>query len=73
MKSIQRVFNTISNQNPFWSSYICFAETVMDRKFGRPAIAKWFNKLVDKDDYDRKDRGTLVKQLYQLSNPEKNG
>ncbi|MBU1289960.1 hypothetical protein KKG85_01815 [Patescibacteria group bacterium] len=70
MRSIYRVFNTISNQNPYWSSFTCFAETVKDRNFGRPAIAQWFNRLIDKGDYGKKHRSTLVEQLYRLSNPE---
>ena len=71
MRSIERVFNKISKLNPYWSNHTCFAEAVSERKFSRPSIAKWFKRLVDKDDYCKKDRQTLIKQLYQLSNPKK--
>lgn len=67
MKSIERRFNNIKKGNPYWSDYMCFAEAVMGRKFSRQIIARHFNKLVDKDDYDRKDKRSLLKQLTELS------
>ncbi len=70
MKSIQRRFDDISNKNPYWSSYICFAEAIKQQKFNKESIQIWFNKLVNKDDYDKKDKKTLLDQLYILSNPK---
>ncbi len=70
MKSMQRRFDCISNKNPHWSSYICFAEAIKQQKFNKESIQIWFNKLVDKDDYDKKDKKTLLDQLYDLSNPK---
>jgi len=71
MRSIERVFNKISKLNPCWSNHTCFAEAVIGRKFSRPSIAKWFNKLVDKAEYCQKDRAIIVKQLHELSSHEK--
>ena len=68
MKSIQRRFDDISSKNPHWSSYICFAEVIKQQKFNKESIRIWFNKLVDKDDYDKKDKKALLDQLYALSN-----
>jgi len=68
MKSIQRRFDDISNKNPHWSSYICFAEAIKHQKFNKESIRVWFNKLVNKDDYDKKDKKTLLDQLCALSN-----
>jgi hypothetical protein len=31
-------------------------------------IARWFNKLVDKDDYDPKDKRKILAHLTNLSN-----
>lgn len=71
MKTIEGNFKEISKSNPFWSSYTCFAETITGRKFIRQAIAKWFNRLVDKDDYNRGDRMTLMENLMELTNSKK--
>ena len=70
MKSIQRRFDDISSKNPHWSSYICFAEAIKRQKFNKESIQIWFNKLVDKNDYDKKDKKTLLDQLCILSNPK---
>lgn len=69
MKSLERRFNNISVKNPCSSSYICFAEAVRGQKFSKKIIAIWFNKLVDRDDYSKKDKKELLSQLNLLSNP----
>jgi hypothetical protein len=71
MRSLKRVFNKIKNENPLWSDYICFAETVKTRKFSRQTISQYFNRLVDKDEYVKKDKKTLLKQLSELAQGEK--
>lgn len=68
MKSLERRFNNIKKRNPLWSDYICFAEAVKGQKFSREAIRRWFNKLVDKDDYDRRDKRKLIMNLEALTN-----
>ena len=30
-------------------------------------ISRWFNKLVEKDDYDKKDKKALIQHLVNLS------
>lgn len=67
MRSIQRRFEIIKNQNPYWSDYICFAESVVGMDFGRPSLSRWFNKLIEKDDYDKKDRNQISEFLVDLS------
>jgi hypothetical protein len=67
MRSLERVFNKIKHENPLWSDYICFAETVKARKFSRQTIAWYFNRLVDKDNYGKRDKKSLLKQLSELS------
>lgn len=74
MKSIQRVFNKTKKENPLLSDYICFTETIMGKKFSKQIITRHFNKLVDKDDYDKKDKKSLLEQLFKLSQgDEKSG
>ncbi|MFA7170181.1 MAG: hypothetical protein WC178_05025 [Candidatus Paceibacterota bacterium] len=69
MKSLERNFIKITERNPPWSSYICFAVAVTKRKFQRSVISRWFYKLVEKDDYERKDKKGLLAHLHDLSNP----
>ena len=66
MKSIERSFNKVANKNPLWSSYICFIETIRERKFSERMIRRWFNKLVDKDDYDKAEKRMVVKSIVYL-------
>lgn len=73
MRSIERRFNNITERNPFWSSYICFAEAIKGQKFSKQMIHRWFSKLVAKDDYDNKDKKDILAHLAELSNtPEDN-
>jgi hypothetical protein len=67
MRSLERVFNKIKQENPLWSDYICFSETVKARKFSRQTISQYFNRLVDKNEYIKKDKKTLLKQLSELA------
>jgi flagellar motor component MotA len=67
MKSLERRFNNISRLNHYWSSYICFAEAVKGRNFSKKIILRHFNALVEKDDYDKRDKKELIKNLLSLS------
>lgn len=69
MKSLERNFIKTVKRNPLWSSYVCFAVAVTKRKFKRSAISRWFYRLVEKDDYNKKDRKGLLIHLHDLSNP----
>ena len=69
MKSIERRFNNITEKKPFWSSFICFAEAVKGQRFTPPILHRWFQKLVQKDDYAQSDKRTLLRHLDCLSNP----
>ena len=42
--------------------------TVKHQGFDRRSIRYWFDRLVDKEDYQRSDANSLVKQLHELSN-----
>ena len=67
MRSIQRRFDNFQKKNPNLSTYINFAKTVRGQRFSRYAISKWFNRLVDKDDYSPKDRNQLIGELTKLA------
>ena len=69
MKSIERRFNNITEKKPFWSSFTCFAEAIKGQRFTRPILHRWFQKLVEKDDYAQRDKRTILRHLDFLSNP----
>ena len=73
MKSLERRFRNILNKNPFWSSYICFAVAVTKQKFTKATISHWFNRLVDKNDYSKKEKKGILKHLCNLSNTRDDG
>lgn len=67
MKSIERRFNNIRKKKQGWSSYICFAEAIKGQKFSREAVHRWFNKLVDKDEYSLRDKKKILANLLSLT------
>ena len=68
MKSLERRFNNVAEKNPVWSSYICFAEAIKGRGFSKQTIHRWFQKLVDKNDYARSEKKAILAHLDGLSN-----
>ncbi len=68
MKSLKRNFLKIKEKNPYWSSIICFNVTTLKQVYSRKIIVKWFSVLVEKDDYDIKDKKSLIKFSCELSN-----
>jgi len=68
MRSLQARFNQISVRHPFWSSHTCFAEAVAYQYFSRSIIHRWFQKLVQKDDYARNEKRAILKHLENLTN-----
>lgn len=69
MKSLQRRFNNIKVKKPLWSSYLCFAEAVNKQNFSKSTIRRWFNQLVEKDDFARSDKKAILAHLNNLSDP----
>ena len=76
MKSIERRFKKISEKNPYWSDNTCFAVAITGQNFSRQTITKWFNKLVDKNDYGKNDKKeirafheSLTKELEESIKP----
>jgi len=73
MKSIARRFNKINQKNPGLSTSICFAMTIIGQNFSRQTIARGFNKLVDKNDYSKKDKKEIMAFHERLTKkPEDN-
>jgi len=69
MRSLEIRFKKIAEKNPNLSSYICFARTIAGQKYNRQTIHRWFNELVEKDDYAKSEKRALLTHLENLSNP----
>lgn len=67
MKSIERKFKKLNNRNPYWSSLICFTEAVKSSGLSRQTIHRRFNKLVDKNDYNKTDKKQIMSFLESIS------
>ena len=64
-------FKNTSKANPYWSSWTCFCETIEKKKnISNKTIKKYFDKLIDKDDYTKKERVELLKYLFTFKNDE---
>lgn len=67
MRSLNRRFNQRQKANPCWSTWTCFADSIMEQNFKKETIREKFNELVEKDDYEKKDKMQLLKYLYSVS------
>lgn len=67
MKSIKARFDKIRAVRTAKSDYICFAEAITGQKFSREMISIWFPKLVDKNDYAKSEKRSLIPNLVKLS------
>jgi len=69
MKSIERRFNNIKKGNPYWSLYLCFTEAIKNQNLSKQTLHRWFNKLVDKNDYSRSEKNGVLGFLDTLTKP----
>ncbi|MFZ3011417.1 MAG: hypothetical protein WA060_00225 [Minisyncoccia bacterium] len=69
MKSIKRLFDKVSKENPNLGSVIIFNRIVSGKNFSRDRIARWFNLLVDKEEYDRSEKKQILEYIYLLNSP----
>lgn len=53
--------------NPYWSSINCFTNTIINGNYKKTEIGKTFNKVVDKKDYERKDKERILGWLMKLT------
>jgi hypothetical protein len=61
-------YSEIKRLDPGWSDHTCFAETIKGRKSLHPRlIRKWFDKLVDKNEYGEEDKYTVLQYLIKLA------
>lgn len=67
MKSIERRFKTMREENPYWSDYVTFSRTIAEQEFSEKSIREWFRKLVPLDDYTRSEREDIVQHLLTIT------
>ncbi len=65
----QRFEESGEKQRRGCSTYIIFANAVKGGRFSRETIRRWFNRLVERDDYVPSEKQSILQQLYDLSNP----
>jgi len=63
----KQTFYEIQRLNPYWSSWTCFCEVIKGKKDLKPkTIKRYFDILVDKNDYSKSDRAEIAKYLLKL-------
>ena len=70
MRSLERRFKELEQKNPNMSSLGVFITTINKQKFGEQTLKNWFNKLVDKEDYDKSVKRELIDYLKLLNRAE---
>lgn len=68
MKSLKRNFLKIKTKNPYWSDYLCIAHTVRIRHFDNQTIEKYFEELVNPEEYAQDEKYQILRFLYSLTN-----
>ena len=72
MKSIQARFDILSRRFPYHGSLIVFGRACRGQKFKRPTVAKFFRRLVDKNDYAKSDTMRLMKHFMKFTEDAEN-
>lgn len=70
MRSLERRFNDLEKKRTAISSLLNFAGAITERNFSDGIIRRWFNQLVDREDYDKKDKRIILEFLFLLSSTE---
>ena len=73
MRSIERRLEMYKEKNPYLGTFTILMRTVKGQKYSKDTISRWFEKLVEKDDYSPSDKRHLMGELLKLTNyPEDN-
>jgi len=71
MRSIERRHTTIEAKDNNLSTFMCFTRAISGQNFSKNRVNRMFNKLVDKNDYEQKEKRELLKFLYNLTTDSK--
>ena len=67
MKSVKRRFQNIVKRNPSLGSYLYFTKAIEGQGFSKQTIHRWFQKLVDENDYAKDEKRALLACSDNLS------
>ena len=73
MRSIERRFLKFQHKRPNVSSLLNFCRAVKGQHFSTDSIHRWFNKLVEKDDYDGATSGRFSRTRFLFPVPWSTG
>ena len=60
-------FENTKRMNPCWSTWTCFAEIIKGRSgISKRIITRYFDRLIDKDDYAKSEKSQLINYLEEL-------
>ena len=68
MKSIERRFYNLKKNEPYIGFHAYFLEAVRGQGLSRQAIHRWFNKLVDPEDYASDEKKGILEELEEATN-----
>ena len=66
MSLLKQRFEEIQKKYPNASSYIHFVKAIKGREYSKRTIQRWFNELVDKDDYAPCEKRDIVDFVLTL-------
>jgi len=62
-------YQEIFRLNPYWSSWVCFCETIKgSNNLSKRTIKKYFEQLIEKDNYVENEKFALLNYLNLLAN-----
>jgi len=71
MYNVKQRFEKITENKPYLSSYMVYAETVSNTGLTEDVVRRWFRKLVDADDYAKSEAPAILRYLVTLAEPSK--
>lgn len=67
MKKIEDKFKQLLDNHSGWSSYVCFFFSIENRNIWKMELNRLFNKLVEKDDYNKSDKSEILSFLHSTT------
>lgn len=67
MRSVMCLCRRVEKREPNYSSYLCLVHAVRGHGFSRETLGIALRNLVDKDDYNPRDKKRLLDHLEGLS------
>ena len=69
MYNVKQRFEKITENKPYLSPYMVYAETVSNTGLTEDVVRRWFRKLVDTDDYAKNESTAVIRHLVALAEP----